>query len=237
MPFRYKKYLLGALIGFVFANELRENRLAELRNLFQTRFLKKFLLILSGLFLASALMIPWDRAILHWIQSHGGPSSWVTELGIQAVKHIWQILISLYVVGALFRLETWRKTVFSALVANALTAVFSIVLKFTLMRARPDQPDPFSFFNLNALKNQTAFQSFPSGDVAIVAGASGYFFFAVKNHFVKFLLLLIPFTTAYSRISVNRHWPTDTLFSVGLGFLVSYWVKSHQASISSQTSR
>jgi len=228
VPFR-EKHFLGILIGLVFANELRENRLVQIRNLFQTRFLKKFLLFLGGLFLISAALIPLDSVILHWVIIHGGPESPVTYIGIWVSKNSWKILIWLYILGFLLRSRVWKKFIFGAALSNGLTSVIATLFKFTLMRARPDNHlGPLSFFNLQGLQNQSSFQSFPSGDVSIVAGACGYFFFAVKNPFAKLLFFLIPFTTAYARLSANRHWPTDTLFSVGLGFLVAYWVSSHQ---------
>lgn len=217
-------------MALVFANELRENRLVQLRNLFKkTHSLKKLLSLLGLLFLAVSVLIPLDPVILKWIQTHGGPESRMTYIGIWFSKNTWNVLILLYVAGFILRSQAWKKNVFGALLANGMTSLVATGFKFTLMRARPDNNlGPLSFFNLQGLQNDSSFQSFPSGDVSIVSGACGYLFFAVKNKFLKLLLVLIPFTTACARISANRHWPTDVLFSIGLGFLAAYWVRSHQ---------
>lgn len=228
MPFR-EKHLLGILVALVFSNEFRENRLLQLRNLFKTHSSKKLLSFLGLLFLAVALLLPLDPVILKWIQTHGGSESPVTYFGIWVSKNTWNLLILFYVLSFLLKFRAWKKFFFGALLANGMTSLVATGFKFALMRARPDNGlGTLSFFNLEGLGNNSSFQSFPSGDVSIVAGASGYLFYTVKNKFLRFLLFLIPFTTAYSRISANRHWPTDVLFSIGLGFLIAYWVRSHQ---------
>ena len=74
---------------------------------------------------------------------------------------------------------------------------------------------PMSFFNHAAYAvDKGMFLSLPSGDVAIVAGAAVSLSFSLNSRRLLFFLLLVPFMTAFSRVSLNRHWPSDTAVEV-----------------------
>jgi membrane-associated phospholipid phosphatase len=101
-------------------------------------------------------------------------------------------------------------------------------LKMIFLRARPDTGvGPFVFFHWSALASDTRpYESFPSGDVAIVAGAAAVFFFKTRAPW-RWLWLILPLCTAYSRVLLNRHWPADTLASLGLGLWVAFCLSGY----------
>jgi membrane-associated phospholipid phosphatase len=120
--------------------------------------------------------------------------------------------------------------VFSALLSSFVTALIVTVFKFLSLRARPyAEFGPFSFFNFHGLtQDARAFQSFPSGDVGVVAGAAAYLFFTTKNRFSGVLIFLLPLCTAFARMSANKHWPSDTLFAIGLGLIAAKFVRDYK---------
>ncbi len=140
----------------------------------------------------------------------------------------WLLIAGCYVLAILSRSKNWRRRVFSAFLSVVLTGNACVILKRTILRARPETlQGTFSFFNPGGFFH-APFQSFPSLDVIMVAGAAGFLFYAVRNRFLRLFLLALPFTTALSRISKNVHWPSDALFSIGLGFLIGLFVWRYQ---------
>jgi len=115
--------------------------------------------------------------------------------------------------------DAGRGMIFSA----ALASTLAYALKFILLRARPYADlGPFSFFNGAGLfQDDRAFQSFPSGDVAVVSGMSFYLFCTAAPNPLRWALVLLPLATAFSRVSLNKHWPSDTLFALGLGAVMA----------------
>ena len=169
------------------------------------------------------VLFPADAFLLGWIQHQSGRfHELLSRAGQKIGKNSWQALIVLYLAALIFRTRAGMQLVFGSVIANALTGLASTIFKFTILRARPDAGlGPFSFFNFSGMsEDKRMFQSFSSGDVAIVAGACGFLFFSIKNRFLRLILVLLPLVTAYSRVNLNRHWPSDTLLSVGLGFLI-----------------
>lgn len=126
----------------------------------------------------------------------------------------------LYAAGAALRSRELRYLAFGTMLSSTVTALSSSVFKILFMRARPYKDlGPYCFFQLDGLvRLKKQYQSLPSGDVAIVAGAVSFVFFSTK-HPARYLLFLLPLFTAMSRIQLNMHWPSDTLAAFGLSLL------------------
>jgi membrane-associated phospholipid phosphatase len=90
------------------------------------------------------------------------------------------------------------------------------VMKFAFSRKRPSQTsDPNEFFTGHGN------QSFPSGEVAEVAGAVTPFMFAYgHDHPAVYALALLPIYDAIARVKVHGHWQSDVLVggALGVGF-------------------
>jgi membrane-associated phospholipid phosphatase len=143
--------------------------------------------------------------------------------------YFWYTLLVLYLIPAILRKSSLRRYAFGILVSSAFTALIITALKFIFLRARPSAgAGSLSFFNLEGLtKDMSEFQSFPSGDVSLVAGASFYLFFTVRNAWVRWVFLALPLTTALARIHLNRHWPSDTLASIFIAIFIGFWIEKH----------
>ena len=57
----------------------------------------------------------------------------------------------------------------------------------------------------------------------LVAGVAFYLFLSIRNPFLRLLMLLLPLANAFARMSLNRHWPSDTAMSLGLGLMTAYF--------------
>ena len=87
------------------------------------------------------------------------------------------------------------------------------VLKFAFSRERPSQTsDPNQFFTGHGN------QSFPSGEVAEIAGAVTPFMFAYgHDHPAVYALALLPAYDMVARMKVHGHWQSDVLVGAALG--------------------
>jgi hypothetical protein len=107
-------------------------------------------------------------------------------------------------------------TFWRSLDSTVLSVGTAQVMKFAFSRERPTQTsDPNKFFTGQGN------QSFPSGEVAEVAGAVTPFIIAYgPDHPAVYGLALLPIYDAIARMKVHAHWQSDVLVGglVGAGF-------------------
>ncbi len=176
------------------------------------------------------LVFAWDENILRFLQSLNSPAiALIASAGRFLGKRMLVILVALYVFSAVLRRLGIYPTIRGMLFASALAGLLITLFKFTFLRARPYTGlGPCSFFNPAGIMHDHGFQSFPSGDVAVVAGAFGYLFWVLKNKYLRLLCVLTVLSTALSRIQRNSHWPSDTLAAFAVGFTVAWWIKQQE---------
>lgn len=152
-------------------------------------------------------------------------------------KSIWIFLAFSY--AAVIWNRKWRNVVFSAAFASMLSGLTAAAFKYTVLRARPDSGHgPWAFFNFREfLSDNSAFQSFPSGDVCLAAAACFFWgiFLRKKNAALSFVFFITPLMTAFSRMYPGRHWLSDVSASLAIGmawafFAFSCWRKSLERS-------
>lgn len=95
--------------------------------------------------------------------------------------------------------------------------------KWVFQRERPSQTsDPNQFFK------GTRYQSFPSGEVAAIAGAVTPFIVEYGgDHPAVYALELLPLYDAIARVKVRGHWQSDVLVGWAIGTGVGIWA-SHR---------
>lgn len=176
-----------------------------------------------GLFLGAVGLLFVDQDVIRFVQSiEGTLFDVVLGIGRWMGRHVLKLLVVCYGVLLLLKRAKWRWVAFGTLLAGAAAGVFNWVLKWTFLRARPDSNfSPYSFFNFHEWsKESRVFFSFPSGDVAVVAGVVSYLFCALRNGMWRWFLFLLPLATACYRMDMNRHWPSDTVAAMAVGLVV-----------------
>lgn len=181
-------------------------------------------------FFSLSLLFLWiDSSLLRGIQSVESPVfHYATAVGrtLGYGSYPWLLLIAFYILTRALRQMAWHRAAFRCIFSAGLTALIAHLFKIFVLRARPyEGSGPFSFFNFpEVLKGANTYFSFPSGDVAVVAGIFCYLTYRTKNYLLGWVSLLFPLFTACSRIELNKHWPSDTLMAIGLGFCMGLLV-------------
>ena len=101
----------------------------------------------------------------------------------------------------------------------AISAATTQLMKFTFSRERPSQTsDPNRFFTGHGN------QSFPSGEVAAIAGAVTPFVAEYgSDHPAIYALEALPLYDAIARVKVHGHWQSDVLVGWGVGTAAGIW--------------
>ena len=114
-------------------------------------------------------------------------------------------------------------TFWRSLDSTVLASSTAQVMKFVFSRERPSQTsDPNQFFTGHGN------QSFPSGEVAEIAGAVTPFILAYhEDHPAAYGLAVLPIYDAIARVKVHGHWQSDVLVggTLGVGF---GWYAAHR---------
>lgn len=222
------------LIGIVF-NEWPRGFMATLRSQAHSLLPRSFRIEAAALLCIIALSFLCDSVALRSIQTVKHPvGTALIQLGgiVGRNYNFWWSFILLYAVAKAFHLERAGKVLYGVLLSSAITAIVCNIIKLMFLRSRPAAGEgSLSFFNVAGYASQKGlYMSFPSGDVALVAGASAFLFFFTKNKSLRITLLLLPLLTGASRVYLNRHWPSDTLLAIGIGLLVAQYLwRCHRA--------
>lgn len=210
---------------------IRSGYFKGVRGYFKNFSIKTYLLLASLIGFFFVLTLFFDQQILNAMQAMSHPVAIAADhLGGYLSKNtvFWMTLSSLYLLSFFAKQGPRSEVLYGSLLATAFTGLVSQIIKFTFVRARPYSDfGPFSFFNWAQIHEDT-YQSLPSGDVALVAGASFLVFYSIRRFYWKGLILVLPFAAAFFRIVENKHWPSDTLASIGIGLIVGLFVWSYK---------
>lgn len=158
-------------------------------------------------------------------------SSYVTRFG--GFYEVYT-LTGMAVWGAVFKKDKMKTTTLLATQSYITAGAIQFVFKFLTGRQRPNYIDPKTGENATTFHGpfyqfrkqdgkkppSAAYSSFPSGHTTAAFAAATVFALEYRD---KPLIPIISYTAAsligLSRLTENRHWPTDILFGAGLGFL------------------
>jgi undecaprenyl-diphosphatase len=115
-------------------------------------------------------------------------------------------------------------TFWRSLDAMAISGAIAEGGKFVFQRERPSQTsDPNRFFK------GTGNQSFPSGEVAAIAGAVTPFMVKYgRDDPAVYALELLPLYDAIARVKTHGHWQSDVLVGWGIGTAVGIWAAQRE---------
>ncbi|GKS59920.1 hypothetical protein YTPLAS18_34470 [Nitrospira sp.] len=156
------------------------------------------------------LLDPWLAQLSFWGDRLGG--------GIQLVL----LSIFCWVIGRMLSWRPWQLAGLQSLLAHALVAVLTNVMKRTIGRPRPKFSHAGDFQLWPSLDN--GFDSFPSGH----ASASFAVATVLAVHFprTRWIWYGLAATIASSRVIRSSHFPTDVIAGAAIGFAVG-WLLSH----------
>ena len=190
---------------------------------FRINIQRSTVVFLTAVFIALLATDPWTASLLHQWKTLFAER--LADFGGALGRNVnpWFFLIAIYALAFALRSSGMRRNVFGSLFSAILASVMSLLLKFVFLRARPYAGfGHLSFFNGDGLlKDDRAFQSFSSGDVAVVAAIAFYFSNRTHNFFLKWFFCALPLATAFARVHAFKHWPSDTWLSVALGFVAA----------------
>jgi len=232
-------FTIGGVVFLIFLNELLRgyfspSAFSAYRKTVRSTPYGRFFILLAAATIAALCL---DPILLGWVQAIQHPA-FLTVLRFGAwfgaKYNLWFIVIGLYVTLALGGNKKGARFCFSTLISLVISVALSFVAKRAFLRARPNMDiGSLSFFNLDGLLHgKSSFQSFPSGDVAVAVGAAAFLFYAIKNRYVRWAVLMIPFVTSLSRMSLDRHWPSDTVFALGSGLIAALLVWQYHKALS-----
>jgi len=158
-------------------------------------------------------------------------SSYVTRFG--GFYEVYT-LVGMGVFGTVFKKEKMKTTTLLATQSYLTAGAIQFVFKFLTGRQRPGYIDPLTaendptfhgpFYQFKKTDGQkrdkSSYSSFPSGHTTAAFAAATVFALEYRD---KPLIPILSYTAAsligLSRLTENKHWPTDILFGAGLGFL------------------
>ncbi|MER3546326.1 MAG: phosphatase PAP2 family protein [Rhodanobacteraceae bacterium] len=116
-------------------------------------------------------------------------------------------------------------TFWRSLDSMALSAAVAQGGKWIFQRERPSQTDnPDEWFK------GTKYQSFPSGEVAAIAGAVTPFVVEYgHDHPAVYALELLPLYDSIARVKVRGHWQSDVLVGWAIGTGAGIWAAHRQS--------
>ena len=223
------KPFVAVAVGLIILRELWDGSFQQLKVALKRISLKPFRGLLMAFITLTLFTLLLDPFLITFLQGMNSPlAQTIANYGQKLGRNInpWIGLTGIYFLACLTKRRIWRKGAFGLILSSLATSVVSHLMKFIFLRARPDSHlGPFSFFNLQGLiHDERAFQSFPSGDVAVVAGATSCLFFMIPNRYLRWLVFLLPLSTAFARVSLNRHWPSDTVASLMVSLLLGKFI-------------
>ena len=224
---RLPKILIGVILGIITLFELKKGYLAHFLPYLKKHPWKAYRFPAMAFALLFILAFPIDEKILNSIQNiEGKVADFVLYFGRNLGENMnfWAFVIFIYVATRLFLKKKWGDKAFGIVLSSMLTGVFIHCFKIFFARERPTQNQgAYSFFDYSAGIG-SSHQSLPSGDVGLVAAMSTYIFFLLPKNPMRYLVFLMPISTAFARVQLNRHWPSDTILSMGLAMGISYLI-------------
>lgn len=137
-------------------------------------------------------------------------------------------LLATIVLGLFFSFKNIKDkaiVMLAAIHAMIFAGIFVQIPKYLFGRARPFHGyEELSWFNNYRLFGSGFFSykymSMPSGDTITIAATMIVFALYTKNRLLKTIFFLTPLITVFTRVHISKHWLSDTLIGLSLGFLI-----------------
>ncbi len=185
-------------------------------------------MLLFAVVCGTLLLIPWDRTIQEFVQSHRVPFTDGLANGFELLGYghtVIPAMLAVYGLGRWARSEKTCRFALQALESYILTGVFSWMFKMTTGRRRPFVREAGRFSGPFSLKNN----SFPSGHTTTAIALAVLLASTCEHGAVTTLAYAAALGAGWARINDNKHWASDVFFGFFLGHYIARWmVKNKQ---------
>ncbi len=226
------KIFVILILGLSVIREIQRGYFSKFIDYIKNLDWQPHLQMLVSFSISTGLLMFADAWLMRWVQSWKAP--WfLTAVRLGGIMgygvHPWLILALAYAISFGLKKIQVNRLIFRCMMSAAIASLLTQLCKVLTLRARPlVEQGPFSFFNWHGFTTDGGrFLSLPSGDVAVVAGIFCYLFYLTKNRALGFLTMLFPLLTAFSRVVLNKHWPSDTFLAVGLAFIAGWIIHGY----------
>ncbi len=178
-----------------------------------TLILSLFFVILSFIALDRPIAI-WSSELSDCIVCVASVFSWIIDPSTQLVA--WPVLFFLF----FYLFDKKKASVLLVFILSvALTLLAGDILKFIFGRARPEELLLHGVYGFTWFGMKSNFFSFPSSHACAIGAVMGCV--ACLRPRFTFLWFVIALALSFSRIIMMKHYFSDILFGVMLGFLIS----------------
>lgn len=108
------------------------------------------------------------------------------------------------------------------------TLAFTIILKYSLGRARPVMLVEDGMYGFFGFQTERLFHSLPSAHTSMAAAAAGAIWFILPQAWLRVFAVLILIVVILSRLFLGEHFPADVIAGVWLGFICIYWARLYE---------
>lgn len=183
---------------------------------------KRGRLWILGVILVVSILVSFvfDKDLIKALVSLRNPYLSEFFLGIRFIDA--EIIIAVLLTGLLLWRKEKREWILPIWVTFLLTAIFSVILKYTLHRGRPFIQGVVTL--LPGIVDKASYHlwdfSFPSFDTALVFSAVPI----VSKFFPRFKYVWITFACliGISRVYFGLHFPSDVITGGAIGYLIGY---------------
>lgn len=130
------------------------------------------------------------------------------------------------VIYLLFREKTFSRKILFVAITLVMAMLFAENLKWLFGRARPEAYFKSHIYGMQWFKMTDIYNSTPSGHSTRAMALGTSLFLLCKNKWLQVLLLVFAVGQALCRVVLLRHYLSDVLFGMWLGFFIALYIFS-----------
>ncbi len=120
----------------------------------------------------------------------------------------------------------FSKMILCVAITLLIAVLFGDNIKFILGRARPPVYFEHHIYGMQWFQNTDLYHSTPSGHAIRAMAISASVMFLFNSRWLKFALLAFALTQALCRVVLLRHYLSDVIFGLWLGYFIALYINS-----------
>ena len=228
-------YFMYILMFFVFVYMIKNSYFKGSIRAFFIEVIKQKKLILIVFVIIALIIFTLDKSVSIYFKNNfieDGTLNKIATFGnnLGNGKYLYSFLIFFGMIALIINEKSVR-IFYISFASGIFTGVLNQILKILIVRQRPyESYNPFLIFaHKKAILEgkyithiyDSTYYSMPSGHTITLTGIFLVFALHIKNKFLKAIFFLIPLTTAFGRVYVQKHWLSDVIFAYLIGYIVA----------------